>query len=91
MKIACRPRAARPVRIFALKEDDANKVERQVGKSASAMPLESRIGERFDRIDPNTLAPLPAHRTNTGSKLGQTAARVSDRSRFRSPAGRLTV
>ncbi len=32
------------------KEDDANKVERQVGKSAAAMLLESRIGERFDAI-----------------------------------------
>ena len=32
------------------KEDDANKVERQVGKSAAAMLLASRIGERFDAI-----------------------------------------
>ncbi len=32
------------------KEDDASKVERQVGKSAAAMLLESRIGERFDAI-----------------------------------------
>ena len=32
------------------KEDDANKVERLVGKSAAAMLLESRIGERFDAI-----------------------------------------
>jgi exoribonuclease-2 len=32
------------------KEDDANKVERQVGKSAAAMLLESRIGDRFDAI-----------------------------------------
>ena len=31
-------------------EDDAKKVERQVGKSAAAMMLESRIGERFDAI-----------------------------------------
>jgi exoribonuclease-2 len=31
-------------------EDAANKVERQVGKSAAAMLLESRIGERFDAI-----------------------------------------
>ena len=29
------------------KEDAANKVERQVGKSAAALLLESRIGERF--------------------------------------------
>ena len=32
------------------KENDADKVERQVGKSAAAMLLESRIGERFDAI-----------------------------------------
>jgi len=32
------------------KEDDANKVERRVGKSAAAMLLESRIGERFESI-----------------------------------------
>ena len=31
-------------------EDAANKVERQVRKSAAAMLLESRIGERFDSI-----------------------------------------
>jgi exoribonuclease-2 len=31
-------------------EDNAAKVERQVGKSAAAMLLESRIGERFDAI-----------------------------------------
>jgi exoribonuclease-2 len=31
-------------------EDDAKKVERQVAKSAAAMLLESRIGERFDAI-----------------------------------------
>jgi len=31
-------------------EDAANKVERQVGKSAAALLLESRIGERFDSI-----------------------------------------
>jgi len=33
-----------------LKEDDANKVERQVEKSAHAMLLESRIGDEFDAI-----------------------------------------
>lgn len=32
------------------KEDDANKVERQVRKSAAALLLETRIGERFDAI-----------------------------------------
>jgi exoribonuclease II len=31
-------------------EDDANKVERQVRKSAAALLLESRIGERFDAV-----------------------------------------
>jgi exoribonuclease-2 len=31
-------------------EDDAKKVERQVGKSAAALMLYSRIGERFDAI-----------------------------------------
>lgn len=31
-------------------EDIANKVERQVGKSAAALLLESRIGEQFDAI-----------------------------------------
>ena len=33
-----------------LKEDDANKVERRVGKSAAALLLVSRIGEQFDAI-----------------------------------------
>jgi exoribonuclease-2 len=32
------------------KEDDANKVERQVGKSVAAMLLGSRVGEQFDAI-----------------------------------------
>jgi exoribonuclease-2 len=31
-------------------EDAANKVERQVGKSAAALLLESRIGEQFDSV-----------------------------------------
>jgi exoribonuclease R len=31
-------------------EDAANKVERQVGKSAAAMLMEHRIGEQFDAI-----------------------------------------
>jgi VacB/RNase II family 3'-5' exoribonuclease len=33
-----------------LKEDDANKVERQVAKSAAAMLLSTRIGNQFDAI-----------------------------------------
>jgi VacB/RNase II family 3'-5' exoribonuclease len=33
-----------------VKEDAANKVERQVGKSAAALLLRSRIGERFDAL-----------------------------------------
>jgi VacB/RNase II family 3'-5' exoribonuclease len=32
------------------KEDDANKVERRVRKSAAALLLESRVGEQFDAI-----------------------------------------
>jgi exoribonuclease-2 len=32
------------------KEDDAKKVERQIAKSAAALVLEHRIGERFDAI-----------------------------------------
>jgi exoribonuclease-2 len=32
------------------KENDAKKVERQVSKSAAALVLESRIGDRFDAI-----------------------------------------
>ena len=35
---------------FTAAEDAANKVERQVGKSAAALLLESRIGEQFDAI-----------------------------------------
>jgi VacB/RNase II family 3'-5' exoribonuclease len=35
---------------FTEEEDAANKVERQVGKSAAALFLESRVGERFDAI-----------------------------------------
>ena len=37
-------------RHFTEEEDAANKVERQVGKSAAALLLESRIGEQFDAI-----------------------------------------
>jgi len=33
-----------------VEEDAAKKVERQVGKSAAAMVLESRVGEKFDSI-----------------------------------------
>jgi exoribonuclease R len=35
---------------FTEEEDAANKVERQVEKSAAALLLESRIGEQFDAI-----------------------------------------
>jgi exoribonuclease-2 len=35
---------------FTAEEDAANKVERQVGKSAAALLLESRIGEQFDAL-----------------------------------------
>jgi exoribonuclease-2 len=35
---------------FTEEEDAANKVERQVAKSAAALLLESRIGEQFDAI-----------------------------------------
>jgi len=37
-------------RHFTEEEDAANKVERQVAKSAAAMLLESRIGEQFDAL-----------------------------------------
>jgi VacB/RNase II family 3'-5' exoribonuclease len=37
-------------RHFTAQEDAANKVERQVGKSAAALLLESRIGEKFDAV-----------------------------------------
>jgi exoribonuclease-2 len=37
-------------RHFTLQEDAAGKVERQVGKSAAALLLASRIGERFDAL-----------------------------------------
>ena len=33
-----------------LNEDEANKIERQVGKSAVALLLQSRIGEQFDAV-----------------------------------------
>lgn len=35
---------------FTEAEDAANKVERQVGKSAAAMLLASRIGDQFDAL-----------------------------------------
>jgi ribonuclease R len=35
---------------FTEQEDAANKVERQVGKSAAALMLESKIGQQFDAI-----------------------------------------
>ena len=37
-------------RHFTVQEDAANKVERQVAKSAAALLLESRIGEQFDAL-----------------------------------------
>jgi VacB/RNase II family 3'-5' exoribonuclease len=37
-------------RHFTAEEDAATKVERQVGKSAAALLLESRVGEQFDAI-----------------------------------------
>ncbi len=37
-------------RHLTAEEDAANKVERQVGKSAAALLLESRVGEQFDAI-----------------------------------------
>ena len=37
-------------RHFTAEEDAANKVERQVGKSAAALLLESRIGEKYDAV-----------------------------------------
>lgn len=37
-------------RHFTLQEDAANKVERQVGKSAAALFLQGRTGEEFDAI-----------------------------------------
>jgi exoribonuclease-2 len=35
---------------FAAQQDAANKVERQVGKSAAALLLESKIGQQSDAI-----------------------------------------
>jgi exoribonuclease-2 len=35
---------------FTTQEDAANKVERQVGKSAAALLLESQIGQQYDAI-----------------------------------------
>jgi VacB/RNase II family 3'-5' exoribonuclease len=40
----------RLARHFTAEEDAVNKVERQVGKSAAALLLESRLGETFDAI-----------------------------------------
>jgi len=37
-------------RHFTTQEDAANKVERQVGKSAAALLLQSRVGEQFDAL-----------------------------------------
>lgn len=54
--IAVAPAPYKPDQLEALashlteEEDNANKVERQVAKSAAALLLEDRIGERFDGI-----------------------------------------
>jgi exoribonuclease-2 len=54
--LAGRPSSYDPSELEALaqhctqKEDDADKVERQVRKSAAALLLESRVGERFDAV-----------------------------------------
>ena len=37
-------------RHFTVEEDAANKVERQVGKSAAALLLESKVGEKYDAL-----------------------------------------
>lgn len=68
------------------KEDAANKVERQVEKSAAAMLLEHRIGERFDSIvtgasEKGTWVRLTAPPVEGRLDRGFEGARVGDRLR----------
>jgi len=67
-------------------EDAANKVERQVGKSAAALLLESRVGERFEAIvtgasDKGTWARLLAVPVDGRVVRGAGGADVGDRIR----------
>jgi VacB/RNase II family 3'-5' exoribonuclease len=69
-------------------EDAANKVERQVGKSAAALLLESRIGEQFDAIvtgasDKGTWARLLAVPVEGSVVRGFEGVDVGDRIRVR--------
>ena len=77
------------------KEDDANKVERQVGKSAAAMVVGARIGEQFDAIITGASAkgtwvrvfqpPVDGKLVQgfEGAKVGFEGAKVGDRLRVR--------
>lgn len=67
-------------------EDAANKVERQVGKSAAALFLESRVGEQFDAIvtgasDKGTWARLVALPVEGRLVRGSEGADVGDQIR----------
>ena len=69
-------------------ENAANKVERQVGKSAAALLLEARIGERFDAIvtgaaDKGTWARLLTVPVEGRVVRGFEGADVGDRIRVR--------
>jgi exoribonuclease R len=71
---------------FTEEEDAANKVERQVGKSAAALLLESRIGEQFDAVvtgasDKGTWARLLAIPVEGRVVRGFEGADVGDRIR----------
>ena len=63
-------------------EDDANKVERQVRKSAAALLLEPRIGERFDAVVTG------ASEKGTWVRIFQPARRGQARARLRGPRRR---
>jgi VacB/RNase II family 3'-5' exoribonuclease len=70
------------------KEDAANKVERQVMKSAAAMLLENRIGEEFDSIvtgasDKGTWVRLMGPPVEGRLESGFQGAQVGDRLRVR--------